>query len=94
MGAFDSADICDLIGLFLLDTLKSKFPAFDFGLYRDDGLAISKGMDGHTLDRARKEISQVFKEFGLRITIETNITTVDFLDVTLDLMKFTIVSSN
>ena len=38
MGGYDSAEVCDLVGLYLL----SKFDTLDVeaGLYRDDGLAI------------------------------------------------------
>ena len=42
-------------------------------------------MDGHKLDRTRKDIIQTFREFGLNITIDTNTTKADLLDVTLDL---------
>ena len=85
MGAYDSAEVCDLIGLYLLDSIGRRFPLLDFGLYRDDGLAASKDMDGHTLDKFRKELVKAFKEWGLGITIDTNLTTADFLDVNLDL---------
>ena len=85
MGAFDSAEVSDLVGLHILDILNRRFPSFRFGLYRDDGLAISKDTDGHTLDKARKDIIKTFKDLGLNITINTNLNIVDFLDVTLDL---------
>ena len=43
MGSFDGAEICDLVGLFLLNQLATKFgKKFGnkfVGLYRDDGLA-------------------------------------------------------
>ena len=40
MGAFDGAEICELVGLFILNELESNFGAESFGLYRDDGLAV------------------------------------------------------
>ena len=40
MGSFDGAEICDLVGLFLLHDLTKKFGNKFVGLYRDDGLAI------------------------------------------------------
>ena len=41
MGSFDGAEICELVGLFILSKLKDKF-GNDLGLYRDDGLAVLK----------------------------------------------------
>ena len=39
MGSFDGAEICELIGLYLLDKLSSLIGRKNVGLYRDDGLA-------------------------------------------------------
>ena len=38
MGSYENAEVCELIGLFILDKLKDRF-GYDIGLYRDDGLA-------------------------------------------------------
>ncbi|XP_044172000.1 uncharacterized protein LOC122956391 [Acropora millepora] len=37
MGSYDGAEICELIGLFILSKLKDAF-GYNIGLYRDDGL--------------------------------------------------------
>ena len=42
MGAPDGAEICELVGLFLLDKVRTDFPDLSFGLYRDDGLAVHR----------------------------------------------------
>ncbi len=42
MGSFDGAEICELIGLFILNKLATKYGNDNIGLYRDDGLAIFK----------------------------------------------------
>uniref|UniRef100_A0A0L8FQN0 PH domain-containing protein n=1 Tax=Octopus bimaculoides TaxID=37653 RepID=A0A0L8FQN0_OCTBM len=89
MGAYDSSDVCDLIRLYILDILGKRFPSVLFSLYRDDALAISRGANGHTLDRLRKDLISAFGSVRLKITIETNLTTVDFLDVTFDLVSGT-----
>ena len=39
MGSFDGAEICELVGLFLLSQLQ--YLNINVGLYRDDGLAIT-----------------------------------------------------
>jgi hypothetical protein len=40
MGSFDGAEVCELIGLFALNTLAKKFGNENIGLYRDDCLAL------------------------------------------------------
>ena len=57
----------------------------NMGLYRDDGLACFHGIDGPTSDRIRMDIVSIFQEFNLKITIQTNLKAVNFLDVTLNL---------
>ena len=84
MGAPDGAEICELVGLYILDEIRKKFPELNFGLYRDDGLAAHKKMAGRRLEKTKQKLEKMFeKEFGLEITIEMNLSQVDFLDVTL-----------
>jgi len=40
MGAPDSAEVCELVGLFIRSEVKREFPLLNFGLYRDDGLGV------------------------------------------------------
>ena len=85
MGSLDGAETYELVGLYLLNSLRKEIAQENVGLYRDDGLIIVKKANGHTLDSLRKRIIRIFKNEGLKITIEANLTTTDFLDVTLDL---------
>ena len=65
------------------------------GLYRDDGLACFHGIDGPTSDIIPKDIVSIFQEFNLKITIQTNLKTVNFiLDVILNLSTGTYQSYN
>ena len=48
MGSFDGAEICNLVGLFILNKLAAKFGNESVGLYRDDGLALLKGRSAET----------------------------------------------
>ena len=84
MGSFDGAEICELVGLYILNLLSSTFNKDQVGLYRDDGLAALK-LSGPQSDRARKDIIQTFKDCGLRVTVEILLHQTDFLDVTFDL---------
>ena len=85
MGSYDGAEICELVGLFILDSLEKRFN-INLGLYRDDGLAALTTMSGRLADKTRKEISSFFEsEFGLKITAKANLKIVNFLDITFDL---------
>ena len=55
------------------------------GLYRDDGLCIIQNASGHGIDRKRKRVVDIFKQYGLKIVMDTNPKVVEFLDVRLDL---------
>ena len=86
MGSFDGAELCELVGLYILHILGAKYGKHRIGLYRDDGLACFGYTSGPQVDRIRKDFIKIFKEdFNLSITCETNLKAVNFLDVTLNL---------
>ncbi|CAB3999239.1 Hypothetical predicted protein, partial [Paramuricea clavata] len=60
MGSFDSAQVCELFGLFILNTLEKRFGK-NVGLYRDDGLAALRTTTGRLADKARKELITIFE---------------------------------
>ena len=82
MGSFDGAEICEIVGLYLLSMIKTLH--MDTGLYRDDGLSITRCGDRES-DILRKKLESLFKEKGLSITVQCNKYIIDFLDVTLDI---------
>ena len=85
MGSYDGAETCELVGSFLLSQLQKKLGQ-NIGLYRDDGLAITDATPKAT-ENIKKDICRIFKDNGLRITIEANKQTINFLDVTFNLTK-------
>ena len=90
IGSYDGAEVCELVGLYILPILQEKLgnPNIgnpNIGLYRDDGLGAMHNLNARTSDRKRKDITETFKNLGLKITIEANLKTVNFLNVTLDL---------
>ena len=85
MGSFMGAEICDLIGLYILDQLTNVFPRGQYGLYRDDALSLVNTKSPSALERLSKTLHRVFKNIGFKITIEICHTYTDFLDVTLNL---------
>jgi len=85
MGSFDGAEICELVGSYILKIIGEKYGNPNIGLYRDDGLAAFEHTSGPQSDRIRKDIIKLFEEIGLKITIQTNLKIVNFLDITFNL---------
>ena len=56
MNSYDGAEICELVGLFLLHELSTIIPKDFTGLYRDDGLAILRNSSGPDTDQIKKEL--------------------------------------
>ena len=48
MGSLDGAETCELVGLYLLNSLRKEIAQENVGLYRDDGLIIVRNANGHT----------------------------------------------
>ena len=84
MGAFDGAELCELVGLYVLSKLENHINQKHIGLYRDDGLAVVN-LPGPQVENLRKKIFKLFQTFGLSVTIEANIKSTEFLDVFLEL---------
>ena len=53
MEACDGAELCELVGRFLLHQLSNKYNKKSIGLYRDDGLAVFKNKSGSQVERTR-----------------------------------------
>ena len=86
MGSFDGAKVCELVGLYILNSIATKFGKDRVGLYRDDGLILIRGTSARLADKTRKELHELFsKEFDLKITAEITHQPVNFLDITLNL---------
>ena len=85
MGSFDGAEVCELVGLYLLNILKSEFGGKSIGLYRDDGLSCFENKSGPDLGKTKKNICKICKDNGLNITIETNLHITEYLDATFNL---------
>ena len=85
MGCYDGAEVCELVGLYILRKLSSAYPDGSIGLYRDDGLAIFKNMNARSGGKARKVLCEILGDLGLKITVKSNLKVVNYLDVTLNL---------
>ena len=67
---YDGAEICELVGLFILFKFQQLNKIKNSGLYRDDGLAVVKNMSGPQSEKVKKELQVLFKKFGLNLIIE------------------------
>ena len=83
MGSYDGAETCELVGCYILSRLTEKY-GNNIGLYRDDGLS-AFNKKPHEIEKIKKELCKIFRDNDLKITVEANVTKINFLDVTLDL---------
>ena len=53
MGAYDGAELWELIGIYMLYLIGKIYNSKNIGLYRDDGLAIFKNVSGPTSEKIK-----------------------------------------
>ena len=82
MGSYDGAETCELVGLYILSLLEPL--GVNAGLYRDDGLLVTRS-GPRQAQKLGENIQKIFNDCDLKITFDANLTTVNFLDTTLDL---------
>ena len=85
MGPYDSAEVCERVGTFLLEKISEIYNKCDIGLYRDDCLAVFRNKNGTHLEKIKKKLQILLKEYALEIIAESNQKIVNYLDVTLNL---------
>ena len=81
MGSYDGAEVCELVGIYLLSQITDVVDNADVGLYRDDGLAVMRNIGKPEVERRKKRIIKIFKDNGLSITIKAHLQVVQYLDV-------------
>ena len=87
MGAYHGAQICELVGLFMMLKL-AHIKDLSLIIYRDDVLGVTRATSRQQ-EKMRQVIVRKFSEYGLSITIFINLKAVNFLDVTLNLEENT-----
>ena len=72
MGSFHGAEICELVGLYILDILKKEkiFSDGKFGIYRDDCLAVVDILQGADMERKVKQPKNVILTLALMLPIK------------------------
>ena len=72
IGSFDAVEICELVGVYILNIVDEKYEKERAGLHRDVGLACFENVSW-------KDVIKIFKQkFDLNIASETNLKTVVF----------------
>ena len=77
MGLFDSAQIADLVGIYILDTLERFLNLNCINIYRDELISISNS-NGLLTSKMQKKVIRAFKNMGLKIEISSNLKIVNF----------------
>ena len=85
MGFYDRAEICELVGLYLLNQLSNVIEKSGMGLYRYYRHSAINNANEPKLDIIRKDITALIKKESPSVTIETNLLKIDFLDVAFNL---------
>ena len=67
MGSFDSSQIADFRGIYILDTLGRFLNLNNVGIYRDDGLISTPNSTGSLTSKIQKRLIKPSKYIGLKI---------------------------
>ena len=78
MRCYDGAEVCELVGSHLLSKLSNIVDKESVGLYRGDGLGVLQNLSSPQTERKKKAIVKVFKDYDLRITVQSQFMTTKF----------------
>ena len=76
MGCYDGAEVCELVGIFILNKLSNIIDKNSIGLYRDYRLGVFDKLSRPHINRKGTKLSEFLKNCELSITVTTNITSV------------------
>ena len=88
MGSFSGAEVCELVGMYLLSQITRIIPSAEVALYWDDGVLVTKLRERKAED-LKKKLCEIFRKNGLKIHPIANVKVINFLDVTFDLSRGT-----
>ena len=66
-GVYDGAEVCELVGTFLLEKICGIYNKSNIGLYRDDGLSSFRNKSDTQFEKIKKKMQRLFKEQDLEI---------------------------
>ena len=65
MGSFHGAELCELVGLYLMTKIEPLLSKENFGIYRDDGLAVIPNLPDVEMERLKKTFMPFSNKKGL-----------------------------
>ena len=86
MSSYDGAEVCELVRLFILDSLAKKSGKGKVGIFGYDRLPLLKNTTARAGDESRKNVINVFGHFGLKVTAQTSQKITSLLHITLTLL--------
>ena len=63
IGAYDSAEACEVVGTYMLSLISEKYDKKDVALYRNDGLGVVKNKSGPESEKIKKNIIYLNTKF-------------------------------
>ena len=69
MGGYHGAEICELVGLFMLNEITAFVPKHTVGLYRDDGLLVIRNQTGFKTEKLKQKLHQFAKTIVLHFEL-------------------------
>ena len=84
-GAYDGAEICELVGCVLLYNINKIVDPGSHGLYYIDGWVIVDKSTPKKCDGFRKRLHRLLGDLGFKLDIQADLKIADYLDVTLNL---------
>ena len=72
MGTYDCAEVCELVGVFILSQLSRKYNKNNIGLYRDDGLTVFRNIIGQQEEKIKKRFQNILRKNNLSIIVNIN----------------------
>ena len=84
MGCYDGAEVCELVGIFILNKLSNVIDKNSIGLYRNDCLGVFGKLSGPQIEQRKKKIVKICKDCELTITVTTSITLILHLILNLE----------
>ena len=64
MGAYDGAEVCELVGTYMIFLISQKHNKKYSGLYRDDGLPVVKNKSGPETEKIKKAYKNYLKKIN------------------------------
>ena len=80
MGSFSGAEVCELVGLYLLSQIIEIIPKHQVGLYWDDGVLVTDARP----ESLKKKLCEIFRKNGLSLEAYANLKIIEYGATSID----------